>query len=148
MSNEIPVLAPNFARALSSLLKGMTFPSESDYPFEPFWAELSSGSPFDADSFRKAARIGRRYEIRIEPAQDILRRLAETWEELVAESGASEYEEYAATFRMLETVMSAALSDVTYVHVGGEDVVRARVFLLGRLPDGRLAGVRSISIET
>ncbi len=130
----------------------MTYPSESDYPFEPFWAELSGDEPLTADSFRKAARVARRYEITLGPAQDTLERLAGMWQEAIGQTGRSgrskEYAEFAAIFRMLAVVMEAAMTDLTYAHAGGEDIVRARVFLFGRLPGGRLAGLRSISIET
>lgn len=152
MADQTPTLAANLARALSSLTRGMTYPSESDYPFEPFWAELPVEQPLTPDSFRKAARVARRYEITLEPANDTLERLIRMWQELIGESDgtgeANEYAEYVAIFRMLAIVMEAAMTDLTYAHAGGQDIVRARIFLFGRLPGGRLAGLRSISIET
>jgi len=30
----------------------MTYPSESDYPFEPFWADMRPGEALTAASFR------------------------------------------------------------------------------------------------
>ena len=152
MAEQTPTLAGNLARALSSLTRGMTYPSESDYPFEPFWAELPVEEPLTPNSFREAARVARRYEIALEPANDTLERLVGMWQEAIDETGSTggsnEYAEYAAIFRMLAVLMEAAMSDLTYAHAGGEDIVRARVFLFGRLPGGRLAGLRSVSIET
>ena len=152
MAEQTPTLAGNLARALSSLTRGMTYPSESDYPFEPFWAELPVAEPLTADSFRKAARVARRYEITLGPARDTLERLVGMWQEAIDRAGrtgrSNEYAEYAAIFRMLAVVMEAAMTDLTYAHAGGDDIVRARIYLFGRLPDGRLAGLRSISIET
>ncbi len=130
----------------------MTYPSESDYPFEPFWAELPVEEPLTADSFRKAARLARHYEVTLAPAKDTLEQLIEMWQEVIDETGSTgasnEYAEYVAIFRMLAVVMEAAMTDLIFAHAGGEDIVRARVFLFGRLPGGRLAGLRSISIET
>ena len=152
MAEQTPTLAANMARALSSLTRGMTYPSESDYPFEPFWAELPVEEPLTPDSFRKATRVSRRYEIVLEPANDTLERLIRMWQEVIDETdstgGSNEYAEYVAIFRTLAIVMDAAMTDLTYAHAGGEDIVRARIFLFGRLPGGRLAGLRSISIET
>ena len=152
MAEQTPTLAANMARALSSLTRGVTYPSESDYPFEPFWAELPVEEPLTRDSFRKASRVSRRYEIVLEPANDTLERLSRMWQEMIDETdstgGSTEYAEYVAIFRMLAIVMEAAMTDLTYAHAGGQDIVRARIFLFGRLPGGRLAGLRSISIET
>lgn len=150
MTQYIPILAANLARALSALTRGLTYPSESDYPFEPFWADLGPEEPLTAESFRTVAGIGRRYEIWIRPAQDTFDRLIGMWKDATAGAGGEEgpYAEYASIFRMLATLMEAAMADLSTIHVGGEGVVRARIFLVGRLPDGRLAGLRSISIET
>ncbi len=152
VGEQAPTVAANLARALSALTRGMTYPSESDYPFEPFWAELAAEEPLNPDSFRKAARVAPRYEITLDPAKNTLEMLIRMWQEEIDETdntGASNaYAEYVAIFRMLATVMEAAMTELTYAHAGGEDIVRARIFLFGRLPDGRLAGLRSISIET
>ncbi len=152
VAEQTPNLAANLARALSSLTRGMTYPSESDYPFEPFSAELPVEESLTPDSFRKAARISRRYEITLDPANDTLERLIRMWQEVIDETdgtgGSHEYAEHVAIFRMLAIVMEAAMTDLTFAHAGGEDIVRARIFLFGRLAGGRLAGLRSISIET
>ena len=152
MAEHTPTLAANLARALSSLTRGMTYPSESDYPFEPFCAELPADEPLSPESFRKAARIGRRYDVTVKPAEDTLERLITMWQEVIDESAtigeSNEYSEYVAIFRTLALIMETTMTDLTYVHAGGEDIVRARIFLFGRLPGGRLAGLRSISIET
>ena len=152
MAEHTPTLAANLARALSSLTRGMTYPSESDYPFEPFCAELPVDEPLSPESFRKAARIARRYDITVDPARDTLERLISMWQEVIDEppriGESNEYSEYVVIFRTLAVIMEATMTDLTYAHVGGEDIVRARIFLFGRLPDGRLAGLRSISIET
>ncbi len=151
VAQQTPTLAANLAWALSSLTRGMTYPSESDYPFKPFWADMQPGETLTAESFRKVAGIGRRYEVTFRPAQDTFQRLIEMWEDAAAGAGSTDentYAEYVAIFRMLATLMDAAMADLTRAHVGGEGVVRARIFLFGRLADGRLAGLRSISIET
>ena len=151
MTQHTPILAANLARALSSLARGMTYPSESDYPFEPFWADMRAEEPLTAESFRQVLGIRRRYEIRLRPARETFDRLIGMWNDpggAGSTSESNEYAEYVAILRMLSTLMDAAMTDLTSAHVGGDDVVRARIFLFGRLPDGRLAGLRSISIET
>ena len=152
MAQHNPVLAANLARALSSLTRGMTYPSESDFPFEPFWADMHPQEPLTAEGFRKVTGIGRRYEITFRPARDTFERLIAMWADANAGGGSTGesnvYAEHVAIFRMLATLMDAAMTDLTSAHVGGEGTVRARIFLFGRLPDGHLAGLRSISIET
>ncbi|MEO6629139.1 MAG: nuclease A inhibitor family protein [Aquihabitans sp.] len=152
MAQRTPNLAGNLALALSSLVRGLTYPSESDEPFEPFWADMGTEEPFTPETFRKAAGIGPRYEIRFDPAQETFQRLIDMWTDAIAGAAgareSNEYADYVAIFTMLATLMDAAMTDLTMVRVGGEHVVHARVFLVGRVPDGRLAGLRSVSIET
>ena len=44
--------------------------------------------------------------------------------------------------------MDATLTQVSRIWVGGENVVHVRVYLVGRMDDGNLAGLSSVSIET
>ncbi len=44
--------------------------------------------------------------------------------------------------------MDATLSQLSLIRVGGEGVVRVRVYVVGRLQDGNLAGLSTVSIET
>ncbi|HJV09680.1 MAG TPA: nuclease A inhibitor family protein [Acidimicrobiales bacterium] len=140
MADPAPILAANLARSLSALTRGLTYPSESDFPFEPFWTSAPLDMPLTPETFRSAAGIARRYEIRLRPARETLDRLVDMW--------STEDPHQAAVFRMLAVVMDAAMTGLTYAHAGGDNIVRARVFLFGRVADGRLAGLRSVSIET
>jgi hypothetical protein len=51
-------------------------------------------------------------------------------------------------YALLEKVMKATLSDLHVIYVRGENVVRVRFYLFGRLEAGSLAGLRSVAIET
>ena len=133
------VLPRTLARAFSALARDLTYPSESDYPYEPFAAPFPRDSPLRAEEFRDAARIGRRYEIRVDSAEAFFERRIHP---------VDGYDDSVPKYVLLKKVMEATLSELSLIRVGGEDVVRVRVYLIGRMDVGDLSGLSSVSIET
>jgi hypothetical protein len=129
----------NLARALSALAHDLpnTADESTDY-FHKFAARLPAGTALDADAFKRALKIGHRYKIDLSPADPFF-------------AGASDpenYPDYATAFRQLDTVMHAALSEVSTAFARANNVVRVRMWLFGRTADGWLVGLRSIVTET
>jgi hypothetical protein len=141
-SSEAPSRqAARLAGALQALAKGLPNPwDESTDYFHGFAAVLPAATTLDAETFRGALDIGARYELDLSPADDTLTALGNA----AADWG----DDVASGFRQLETVMRAVLTDRTLAFARGKGVVRVRVWLFGRIDDGTLVGLRSISTET
>jgi hypothetical protein len=126
---------------LQALARGLPNPwDESTDYFHGFAAVLPAAIRLDAEAFRRALDIGARYELDLSPADDTLRALGDA----ALDWG----EDIAGGFRQLGTVMRAVLADRTLAFARGKGVVRVRVWLFGRIEDGTLVGLRSISTET
>lgn len=138
-----PTLLPaqRLSQALSALAKGLTLISESDYPYHAFSAKFEKEAEISEDSLMQALRIGKRYHIDI--FDDI-----EGFFSLYLDSEQGYSPEYRAQYELLRRAMMSTLTDIRYAFVRGENVVKVRFFLFGRVPDGNLSGLRSISIET
>jgi len=132
-------LAAKLAKALQALAADLTLMSESDYPYKAFSAEMPQTTELTAESFRVAAGIGRRFTIDMHSADDFFQQY---------EDPQDKDPEEIKTYALLEKIMKATLSDLQVIYVGGENVVRVRFYLFGRLEDGSLAGLRSVAIET
>ena len=133
------ILPRTLARAFSTLARGLTYRSESDYPYEPFAAPFARDRPLQAEEFRDAARIGRRYQIRVDSAEPFFERQIHP---------ADGYDDSVPQYVLLKRVMEATLDELSLLRVGGEAVVRVRVYLVGKMDDGNLSGLSSVSIET
>jgi len=132
-------LATKLARAFRVLATDLTLMSESDYPYKAFSAEMPRTTALTAESFRAAVGIGRRFTIDMNPADAFFQQY---------EDPQNRDPEEVKTYALLEKVMKATLSDLRTIYVRGENVVRIRFYLFGRLEDGSLAGLRSVAIET
>jgi len=113
--------------------------SESDYPYKAFAAPLAPGTAIDPQSFRAAARIGPRYVIRVDDA-------GQFFHDHIHPIDGDDAD--VPRYQLLQTVMDATLTQVSWIWVGGENVVHVRVYLVGRMEDSNLAGLSSVSIET
>jgi hypothetical protein len=115
---------------LARAIEGLTYPSESDEPFDVFkWDDEHTASAREALVARinTARRIG---EISMRQFFEPLK---------VAED--------AQRFRELHAVLKSLLSDCAVVRVGDREV-RVDVYLIGRLDARTWAGVHTISVET
>ncbi len=129
------------AAALQALARGLPNPwDESTDYFRGFTAVLAAGAELDAEAFRAALAIGKRYEVDLSPADQTLIALGNA----EADWG----HDIAAGFRQLGLVMRTTLAELSLVFARGKGVVRVRVWLFGRSQDGTLVGLHSISTET
>jgi hypothetical protein len=132
-------LAAKLAKAFQALATDLTLVSESDYPYKAFSAAMPQTTALTAESFRAAVGIGRRFTIDLRPADDFFQQY---------EDPQDKEPEEVKTYALLEKIMKTTLSGLQIVYVGGENVVRVRFYLFGRLEDGSIAGLRSVAIET
>jgi hypothetical protein len=68
-----PALLPpavKLARSLAVLVRGLVYgmSSEGDHAYRPFSAVMAKETELNAETFRKAARLGRRYHIQLDQA--------------------------------------------------------------------------------
>lgn len=136
--NSAPLPA-KLATAYEAIATGLTLPSESDYPYKAFYAPLAKPVALTAESFRAAVGIGHRYKLDIWSATEFFRNRQNP-----DMAGPEEMPAYA----LLERVMRATLSERRVIYVRGTNVVRVRFYLVGRLNDGSLVGLKSLAIET
>ncbi len=115
---------------LKKASKGLLFPSESDAPFKAFlWK--GTGDPPTADRVRDLAGAGK--------------------EEAVAETSLDDLfgtvpSEDRARFDKLAAVLRQQLAGVKVYKVGDEP--ERDVYIVGKTPDGQLAGLKTAVVET
>lgn len=126
-------------RRLEEAADGLLYSSEGDHPFT--WVELPApAGPLDADAFR--ALIGADPGTRVEEV-DLARFLRHHTDAV------DPYDERAQALRpryeRLRDVLVDRLAPVRVFRVG---TVRIDCYLVGPGPDGRLAGLHTVAIET
>lgn len=128
--------AERLAQAFNLIARDLSNPwDESTDRFLPFHALLADDAPLDAQGLRTPLGIGERFHLDV--LDPDLGEVADNWGDAAA-----------VGYRLLDRVLRAALTDVKLVFARGKDVVRVRVWLLGRLPGEGLVGLRSESTET
>jgi hypothetical protein len=137
--NSVPHLAVNLSRALQALAADIYLMSESDYGYKAFSAAMPKDTKLTAESFRVAAKIGNRYDINMNSADQFFQD---------NQTDGDREADWIASHSMLEKVMRATLSDLSTIYVGGANVVHVRFYLFGRTEDGSLSGLRSTAIQT
>ena len=115
---------------MAKAVAGLTYPSESDEPFDVVCWENPEGRTV-ADVL--AARIGTRRKIRVVPVEEFF--------------GQLEASEDAPRYRALRRTIETLLKDVAAFRVG-EGEVRVDVYVIGRMGEKWVAGVHSVSVET
>ena len=134
-----PGLAPRaerLARAFSLVALDLSNPwDEGTDRFLPFHVALADDVPLDAQGLRAPLGVGGGF--RLDVVDPDLGEVADNW------GG-----DAAAGYRLLDAVMRAALTELKLVFARRENVVRVRVWLLGRLPGAGLVGLRTESTET
>jgi hypothetical protein len=118
-------MANELLNELKKATEGLLYPSESDSPLEPFVWENAENA---VDEVRRLSN---------EPAERPCR--AESVEEFF------EMVEEAKGFPELYRTLRGILTDMRVYRFGGIEVA---VYLVGRAADGRLAGFKTMSVET
>jgi hypothetical protein len=131
-------LAQRLAMSFATLMIGVTLPSESDYPYEPFWIEMRPEERLTRETFCQLMGL--------ETSPDMI------WKHprprKIPPDAGYESQLEGALWNILVLTMRSLLGEVTEVLVRGENIVQVPYFLFGRLKTGALVGVRSTSIET
>lgn len=121
-------MEPDALKPLRQAADGLTYPSESDEPFDAFrW----DGTGAARDQIAAHARKGRKIEA--VPVDAFFGQLDDA--------------DDADRFRSLRRALESTLKDLQIFRASGDDA-EVDVFLIGRLPSGQLAGLHTISIET
>jgi hypothetical protein len=131
-NSDTKAVQPPVLKLLQDAVAGLTYPSESDEPWEPFvWpAATSSTTPRGA------------LEQHVDKSRAFVEVPVEMFFEQLAE--ADNAKRYGQLRRRL---LQQTLSNLSVFRVGDGEV-RVDVFLIGNLADGSFAGMRTTSIET
>ena len=113
---------------LRQAVEGLTYPSESDEPFDVF---VWTAAPSARDAV--AAHAGKDRKMTEVPVEQFFSELDDS--------------DDAERYRALQKILRSALSDLQ-VFRAGEGEVEVDVYLLGRLKSGQWAGVHTLSVET
>lgn len=138
----LPMLAtkrsddPDLA-ALVALARGLTYPSESDFPFEPFAWDGEPGASTEICQ-AIAQQTGKPFELRSLDA--FFARLVVAGPDATAEQRVT-----TERFRVLSAAIADRLSNTSVCRVGA---IRIDVYLIGRSSAGTVVGLHTISIET
>jgi hypothetical protein len=115
--------------ALAKASKGLLFPSESDAPLEPFlWDD---GGKLTEDRLREAAGAEEGATVEASSLDDLLRTVPS---------------EDRAKFDKLAAAVKEQLSGVKVYKVGDEP--EKAVYVVGKTPDGKWAGLKTSVVET
>jgi hypothetical protein len=124
-------------RTIGETAQGLLFPSESDFPIEPFFLGADEPTPEDLLAHQGLAPDTPVEETTFDCFFDGL---------TDAPSDASGTDrETAARFRSLKVLLEQSLEDIRVYRVGEIDI---EVFVLGRHPSGTWLGVRTNVVET
>jgi hypothetical protein len=114
--------------ALRKAVDGLTYPSESDEPFDVFvWDAIGTARE------QVAAHAGKGRKIEDVPVESFFSQLDQA--------------DDAPRYRQLQRLLSTSLNSFAVVRAGAGEV-RVDVYLIGKLTDGRWGGVRTVSVET
>ena len=128
--------AERLALAFNVIASNLSNPwDESTDRFLPFHAPLADDVALDAQGLRAALRVGAKFHLDV--LEPDLGEVADNW-------GGDD----AVDYRLLDAVMRASLTDLKLVFARGDNVVRVRTWLLGRLPGQGLVGLRTETTET
>jgi hypothetical protein len=126
--------------ALKEAAEGLTFPSESDYPVEPFVLPGTATVPVEAEPVLQALGHETTAPVRTPP-------LTRFFHPATAEQDWHNDEERATARRFQELVstLKEHLSDIKVLKVGK---VQSDVYVVGKTASGDLAGVKTKVVET
>jgi len=127
-------------RSLAALTEGLTFPSESDYPFVYAERPSTGTGAITATAFRAAFAVPAGQAIEVRSLEQTFRWIATERPDMDADERA-----LARRYAALRDALSANLTDVQVFRFG---TVQVQVYLVGRTRCGSLAGLQTVAIET
>jgi len=131
------------SHALSALVAGEpNWWSESLTPgdWHPFHAPLDPSTALTAESFRTCAGEATSRAISSRPFDDYV--------DHVLDPGTGLGEPSISTWSAFRQISESLLTDRIIFEVGEGEIVKVRTYLVGRVTDGSVAGIHSVSVET
>lgn len=139
---------------------GLLFTSESDYPFQYVSGAVAPGAPVDEGTVRKELGAFVDADPGADKPMSSLFSMAQTWDDWkgqahqCADPNDPASQASCEQMRNLEQVLEANLTDLHVYYFGAHgkagqvDGIGVSVFIVGRTPQGTLAGVRTLAIWT
>jgi hypothetical protein len=122
------MMAQDAIRTLRQAVDGLTYPSDSDEPFDLFIWDAGGTARQTVAAHAGADRRVEEVEV-----QSFFAQLDDA--------------DDAPRYRALQKTMASSLDDLSVFRVG-EGEVRVDIYLLGKMASGQWAGVHTVSIET
>ena len=133
----------HLSHALSSLVAGEpNWWSETLIPgdWDPFHATLDPSTELTQDSFRASTHVARSRAITSRPFDDFL--------DYVLDPKTGLGEPSVATWAAFRQIAEALLANRIIFEVGDGNSATVRTYLVGRVNDGSVVGVRAVTVET
>jgi hypothetical protein len=129
-----------FMQKLQELSDGLFFMSESDYPLEPIQFELKTTASLTSAEILQL--VGQPPEAKVEVVE-----LPYFFRNMTADTPeADEFaKDIAQRFRELQTYLQQNLQDLKVYRIGHREI---QVFILGKLGETHLVGLKTVSVET
>jgi hypothetical protein len=119
---------------------GLLMMSETDEPFEFYFDEQHSGAELNEETVRKLAGMPAQYPLEVVELDYFFRNMTRS------NDGDSEVQrQQAQRFQILQSKLHELLYDVRAYRIGES---RITVFILGKTPDGKIAGLKTVVVET
>jgi hypothetical protein len=125
---------------LKEATDGLLMMSETDAPFEFYHAENFKGDTLDDDTVRKLAAMPSDYPLEKVELEYFFRNMTHARPE-----NGEEGMQQAKRFENLQKKLRELLQDVQVYRIGESQIV---VLILGRTPDGEIAGLKTMLVET
>lgn len=127
-------------QSLLHATEGLLYPSESDEPLVYFEWDLSGNAPLDEQAVRKYTGKTRQMTVGKQPLEDFFKPVTEAKEWY----GEDELKQ-AGQFKALQQLITENLTNIQVFRVGRTDI---DVYVVGKTPSGKWAGVATKVIET
>ncbi|MBL8683558.1 MAG: nuclease A inhibitor family protein [Myxococcales bacterium] len=132
--------AADLQRSLGALTEGLTFPSESDYPFE-FVERPSTGTgAITVAAFRAAFGVPATQAVEVRSLEQVFSWIATERPEMTDEERA-----LARRYAALRDALGANLQNVQVFRYGS---IQVQVYIVGRTRCGAISGLKTVAIET
>ena len=152
-SDKTPTTGKEILALLQTTVKGLLFPSESDKPLKAFlWQspENAKNSPADnvditSDTLKSSPQVPANATIETVTVKEFFAPVVAVQDWFGDDEKAT-----AARFQALSDTLEKSLTKLSVFRVTGDsaDTSKVTVYVVGRTPDGDLAGVSTQLIET
>lgn len=130
----------NLEKVLTEASKDLLYPSESDYPFEYFEWDLSDSNPLSSAQIRRFTDRGADTPVKEMPIESFFGKLTEG-KDWYGEEEKKTTEQFAA----LHDKLRQLLAELCVFKVGE---IESDVYIVGKTPSGKWAGLKTKSVET